>query len=87
MAAAAAAMNSGDPSALLALRARLQEVEAENARLRAQGGRRGRSQDAGEDEEEDEEERRDRDTFIQYDSARMAIMEAFDAKRAPTAEQ
>ena len=95
MAAAAAAMNAGDTSALVALRAKLAQVEAENLRLRAQGGsgrrRGGGGRDGGGEggssDEEDEEEARDRATLAKYEAARRVVMEALGRRVAPTSAQ
>ena len=85
MAAAASAMQSGDPTALMALRAKLAEVEEENRRLRAARGKRG---PAGEDdEEEDEQEAQDRKCLAAYEIARHVIMEVLSNGGKPTAEQ
>ena len=89
MARAAAAMNAGDPSALVALKARLAEVEEENRRLRASGGgRRPARNVAGEaEDEENDEERRDRETLSMYEASREAVMSALAAGRAPTGDE
>jgi hypothetical protein len=86
MAAAAAAMAAGDPSAMMALRARLAEVEEENRRLRANGGgRRGGA--GGVEEEEDEQAVLDRKCFEAYEAARVAMMATLEAGKFPTAAE
>jgi hypothetical protein len=85
MAQAAAAMReTGDPSALRALRAKLAELEAENLRLRAAKSQ--RRQGMGE-EEEDEAEANDRRTLALYEAARQEVMDGLARGTTPTAEQ
>ena len=94
MRAAAEAMQSGDMSALVALRAKLAQVEEENRRLREQGGgrraRKGGAAGGGaaddEEDEEDEQEVADRKTYERYEEAMDAVMAAFGRGVTPSSE-
>ena len=82
-------MAAGDPSAMMALRARLAEVEEENRRLRANGGgrRAGRGGADGVEDEEDEQSVLDRKCFEAYEAARVAMMATLEAGKFPTASE
>ena len=86
MAAAAAAVQSGDASALRALREKLAQVEEENRRLRAARGAR-RATGGDDEEEEDSQEAIDRRTWAAYELAREDVMQALARGVAPSAQQ